>query len=45
MDDKKMFYESPVIQVIEMNMETIILDASLSGTRRDYGTANEDTWD
>ena len=44
MDDEKLFYECPVTQVIEMNMEASILDASLSGTRRDYGTANEDTW-
>ena len=37
-------YEAPVAQVIEVNMEARILDASLTGTRNDYGTAVEDTW-
>ena len=37
-------YEAPVAQVIEVNMEARILDASLNGNRNDYGTAVEETW-
>ena len=37
-------YEAPVAQVIEVNMEARILDASLNGNRNDYRTAVEETW-
>ena len=37
-------YEAPVAQVIEVNREARILDASLTGTRNVYGAAVEDTW-
>ena len=44
MNEKRQFYEAPVTQVIEVEMETRILDASLNGQRENYGTAIEDTW-
>ena len=37
-------YVAPEVQVIEIELEGRILDASLNGNRNDYGTAVEETW-
>lgn len=46
-EDKKK-YMSPEIDVIEIKIETLILQESnhtTNATRNNYGTANQDIWD
>lgn len=45
MNEKRDFYDAPAAQVIVVHNETRILDASLTGSRKSYGTANEESWD
>lgn len=45
MNDKRTIYEVPAVQIMALNIETRILDASLSAGRNDYGTAITDSWD
>lgn len=44
MNEKQKLYVAPVTQVVEVKIETRILDASLGGERQSYGSAIEDTW-
>ena len=39
------YYEAPSAQVLEVNMKTGLLQASLDAERRSYGEAIHDTWD
>ena len=44
MNDKRQFYESPVTDVIVLEMECGLLDGSITAERKGYGTAQTEEW-
>ena len=45
MNGPKQTYETPVTEVIVVKMEAGILSGSVTGERKDYGEAKQETWD
>ena len=43
-EEGKSYYEAPATTVVEVEMESSLLDASLDATRNDYGLAIEESW-
>ena len=43
-EEGKSYYEAPAITVVEVKMESSLLEASLDATRNGYGDAIEDSW-
>ena len=42
--ETKKKYQTPEIQVLELERHAMLLAGSLGATRSGYGTANEDEW-
>ena len=45
MDNKKQAYEAPAVEVVELKMESGLLQASVRSTRQVYGTAQTYDWE
>ena len=43
-EEGKSYYEAPAITVVEVKMESSLLEASLDATRNGYGEAIEESW-
>ena len=45
MDREKVFYETPEMEIVSLEMRCSVLDSSLEASRSDYGEANVEKWD
>lgn len=43
-EEGKFYYEAPATTVVEVKMESSLLNASLDATRNGYGDAIEESW-
>ena len=45
MDWQKVFYETPDMEIVSLEMRYSVLGSSLEASRIDYGEANVENWD